>query len=114
MCAWLVESFPPSARLTSVAIGYNIAQAVVGGVSPAIATWIVDEFDTTAPGFFISFIAFFSIIGLYIAPNNNVVNPPYKNNVAFSSVSSDDVHFKSEEEESSSNQQLNIEQGKFT
>ena len=113
MCAWLVESFPPSARLTSVAIGYNIAQAVVGGVSPAIATWIVDEFNTTAPGFFISFIAFFSIIGLYIAPNNNAT-PPYKNNVAFSSVSNDDVHFKSDEEESSSNQQLNIEQGKFT
>jgi hypothetical protein len=27
MCAWLVESFEPEARLTSVSIGYNVAQA---------------------------------------------------------------------------------------
>jgi hypothetical protein len=28
MCAWLVESFEPQARLTSVSIGYNVAQAL--------------------------------------------------------------------------------------
>ena len=102
MCAWLVESFPPSARLTSVAIGYNIAQAVVGGVSPAIATWVVDEFDTTAPGFFISIIAFFSVFGLYCAPTNYDI--PYQK-AAFSSVLND---------EESSKPQINVEPGKFT
>ena len=30
MCAWLVESFDPEARLTSVAVGYNVAHAIVG------------------------------------------------------------------------------------
>ena len=31
MMAWLAESFEPAARLTSVSIGYNIAQACGGG-----------------------------------------------------------------------------------
>jgi MHS family proline/betaine transporter-like MFS transporter len=38
MCAWLVESFDPASRLTSVAIGYNLAQATVGGLTPSLAT----------------------------------------------------------------------------
>lgn len=32
MMAWLAESFEPAARLTSVSIGYNIAQALGGGM----------------------------------------------------------------------------------
>lgn len=66
MCAWLVESFPPEIRLTSVAVGYNVAQAIAGGSSPALATLLVDSFGKTSPGFMVSGIAIFSIIGLYI------------------------------------------------
>ena len=66
MCAWLVESFPPEIRLTSVAVGYNIAQAVAGGTSPALATILVDKFGKTSPGFMVSIIAIFSVTGLYI------------------------------------------------
>jgi MHS family proline/betaine transporter-like MFS transporter len=43
MMAWLAESFEPAARLTSVSIGYNIAQALGGGMAPAIATELVDR-----------------------------------------------------------------------
>jgi len=68
MCAWLVESFPPAIRLTSVAVGYNIAQALVGGASPAVATYIVDRFGIRFPGFMVSMIAIFAVTGLYIAP----------------------------------------------
>lgn len=66
MCAWLVESFPPAIRLTSVAVGYNIAQAIIGGSSPAIATYLVDTHGLQSPGYFISVIAIFALIGLTI------------------------------------------------
>jgi len=71
MCAWLVESFPASMRLTSVAIGYNIAQALIGGTAPAIATWLADNKGHHAPGFMVSVIALLSLMGLCIAPPNN-------------------------------------------
>ncbi len=64
MCAWLVESFPPAIRLTSVAVGYNIAQAIVGGSSPAVATYLMDTYGDHAPGYLISIIAVFALIGL--------------------------------------------------
>merc|ERR1712045_667951 len=67
MCAWLVESFPSSVRLTSVAIGYNIAQAFVGGSTPALATWLAGK-QLVYPGFMISFIAILAVTGLCIAP----------------------------------------------
>ena len=69
MCAWLVESFPASIRLTSVAVGYNIAQAIAGGSAPALATYLVDTYGLHAPGFMISIIAFFSVVGLCIGPD---------------------------------------------
>mmetsp|Transcript_3442 Transcript_3442/g.4579 ORF Transcript_3442/g.4579 Transcript_3442/m.4579 type:complete len:540 (-) Transcript_3442:422-2041(-) len=70
MCAWLVESFPPEIRLTSVAVGYNIAQAIVGGTSPAIATYLVDVYGLHSPGYIITVLAIFSLLGLYIAPQS--------------------------------------------
>ena len=68
MCAWLVEAFPPSIRLTSVAAGYNIAQAFIGGSSPAIATYLVDTFGNNSPGIMVSVMAALSICGLLVAP----------------------------------------------
>lgn len=67
MCSWLVESFPPAIRLTSVAVGYNIAQAIIGGSSPAIATYLVNTHGTHSPGYFISVIAIFALIGLTLS-----------------------------------------------
>ena len=70
MCAWLVESFPPAMRLTSVALGYNIAQCLVGGLSPAIATFLVDHVSLPSPGFMLTIIAFLAVFGLCIAPEH--------------------------------------------
>lgn len=64
MCAWLVESFEPEARLTSVSIGYNVAHAIVGGSTPALATWLVDNVSPTAPGYMYPVVASISLIGL--------------------------------------------------
>jgi MFS transporter, MHS family, proline/betaine transporter len=69
MCAWLVESFAPDARLTSVSIGYNIAQAIAGGSTPFLATVLADNVGPGAPGFVLTALAVISIFGLlYVAP----------------------------------------------
>lgn len=68
MMAWLVESFPPDARLTSVAIGYNVAQAIMGSTTPSIATVMADAWYLS-PGFLLSGIALCSLFGLHcVAP----------------------------------------------
>jgi hypothetical protein len=60
-------------RLTSVAVGYNFAQAIVGGSSPALATYLVDTYGLHAPGFMVSFIATLSVTGLCMGPNSQHV-----------------------------------------
>ncbi|KAL7567974.1 hypothetical protein ACA910_019682 [Epithemia clementina (nom. ined.)] len=74
MCAWLVESFDPEIRLTSVAIGYNVAQALAGGMSPAIATIVADRVSVNSPGWIFTVLAFVSLTGL------RVVAPPRNHN----------------------------------
>mmetsp|Transcript_2143 Transcript_2143/g.3026 ORF Transcript_2143/g.3026 Transcript_2143/m.3026 type:complete len:546 (+) Transcript_2143:85-1722(+) len=69
MLAWLVESFPPEARLTSVQIGYNLAQAFVGGLSPSVATYLVDTFGLESPGYILTVVAALSLTGLFTAKN---------------------------------------------
>ena len=64
MMAWLAESFEPAARLTSVSIGYNIAQALGGGIAPAIATELVDKVGSTSPGYYLTIIATIALVGL--------------------------------------------------
>ena len=71
MMAWLVEGFPPAARLTSVGIGYNIAQATAGGFAPALATILVDKYGEHAPGFLLSGLAVLSVTGLLVAPKHS-------------------------------------------
>lgn len=69
MMAWLAESFEPAVRLTSISIGYNIAQALGGGLAPAVATYMFDQLGPTSPGYYISLFAFISLVGLLcVAP----------------------------------------------
>ena len=69
MCAWLVEAFEPKARLTSVAVGYNIAQALAGGLTPFLATLISNDLGQQWPGWIVTVVAIISLVGLlFIAP----------------------------------------------
>lgn len=69
MCAWLVEAFEPNARLTSVAVGYNIAQALAGGITPFLATLISNDLGQKWPGWIITVVATISLVGLlFVAP----------------------------------------------
>jgi MFS family permease len=64
MLTWMFESFPPEARLTSMAIAYNVAQSIVGGSSPSLATFLVDHVGTITPGFYVSFMAMLATLGV--------------------------------------------------
>jgi len=66
MFAFLMESFPPETRLTSLSIGYNIPAALVAGTTPAIATFMVDTLGPTSPGWIYTISAIISMIGLWI------------------------------------------------
>ena len=39
---WMVTSFPPEVRYTAVGMGYNLAQALLGGTAPLIATALIE------------------------------------------------------------------------
>jgi len=67
MVAWMVESFPPEARLSSMSIGYNLAQCVFGGSAPAISTLLVDKVSLIAPGFYVSACAVIGFFGVYMS-----------------------------------------------
>lgn len=69
MCAWLVEAFEPKTRLTSVAVGYNLAQALAGGITPFLATLISNDLGQRWPGWIITVVATISLVGLlFVAP----------------------------------------------
>jgi len=50
MNAWLVEKFPPKIRLTSAALGYDLAHCTASAFSPLIATILVRDYGVNAPG----------------------------------------------------------------
>lgn len=101
MCAWLVESFHEEARLTSVAIGYNVAQAIAGGLAPSFATFFVDKIGSEFPGFIVTLVGIVALTGLWVVSPSS---EPYggasrvngaipAKNASFSSVSRvEDTH----------------------
>lgn len=68
MLAWLVETFEPEARLTSVSIGYNVAMALGASAGPTLATVIVDKWGSTRSGYLLTFFSCLSFLGLIVAP----------------------------------------------
>lgn len=71
MCAWMVESFPAESRLTSVSIGYNVSMAIAGGLTPSLATLLVQNYGPMSAGLLISLFAFVSLLGVHLAPKHD-------------------------------------------
>eukprot|EP00985_Skeletonema_marinoi_P032823 scaffold39724_cov226-Skeletonema_marinoi.AAC.2 len=67
MNAWLVEKFPPNIRLTSAALGYDLAHCTASAFSPLVATLLVQEVSITAPGYIYPFFAVFAVIGMFMS-----------------------------------------------
>ena len=73
--ATLVEAAPPPVRCTAVALGYNLCVGVFGGLSPLVATWLVERTgNEIAPAFLImasaavTFVTLFYFQETYRAP----------------------------------------------
>src|SRR6185312_11628017 len=73
--ATLVEAAPPTVRCTTVALGYNLCLGLFGGLSPLVATWLVERTgDEIAPALLImaaaavTFVTLFTLRETYRAP----------------------------------------------
>jgi MHS family proline/betaine transporter-like MFS transporter len=67
--ATINELFPPRARYSGMAIGYNLSLALFGGTAPWVATYLVSEFDNLgAPSFYLACLAFASLIAALSLP----------------------------------------------
>lgn len=78
----MVEEVPAAIRCTAIALGYNVTLGVVGGLSPLVATWLVERTgDQMAPAFMImaaaavSFLAVLSFREGSRSPLEAVVSP---------------------------------------
>eukprot|EP00584_Thalassiosira_punctigera_P001803 CAMPEP_0172540868 /NCGR_PEP_ID=MMETSP1067-20121228/11783_1 /TAXON_ID=265564 ORGANISM="Thalassiosira punctigera, Strain Tpunct2005C2" /NCGR_SAMPLE_ID=MMETSP1067 /ASSEMBLY_ACC=CAM_ASM_000444 /LENGTH=511 /DNA_ID=CAMNT_0013326789 /DNA_START=112 /DNA_END=1644 /DNA_ORIENTATION=+ len=67
MNAWLVEKFPPKVRLTSAALGYDLAHCTASAFSPLVATLLVREYGNDAPGLMYPFFAVLAVAGMYMS-----------------------------------------------
>ena len=65
--AFMVESFDPRVRVTALGIGYNVAQALLGGTAPLIATALAGTSVVISPSFYLILCACLSAIGLKCA-----------------------------------------------
>jgi len=64
--AVLVEAAPPAVRCTAVALGYNLCYGLFGGLSPLVATWLVERTgDEMAPAFLIMASAAVTFVTLF-------------------------------------------------
>jgi MHS family proline/betaine transporter-like MFS transporter len=71
----MVESVPAAVRCTAIALGYNVTLGVIGGLSPLVATWLVERTaNNYSPAFMImaaaavSFLALLSLKEPFRAP----------------------------------------------
>src|SRR6516225_3703350 len=64
--ATLVEAAPPTVRCTAVGLGYNLCMGLFGGLSPLVATWLVERTgDEIAPAFLIMAAAAVTLVTLF-------------------------------------------------
>ncbi|MFO1161176.1 MAG: MFS transporter [Reyranellaceae bacterium] len=65
----MVEAVPSKVRCTAIALGYNVTLGVIGGLSPLVATWLVDRTGNDySPGFMIMAAAVVSFLALQTYP----------------------------------------------
>jgi hypothetical protein len=63
----IVRSFPAAVRFSGFSFSYNVAYAVVGGVTPLIVVWLV-QFDRMAPAYYMAAVTILGIAAVMLAP----------------------------------------------
>jgi MHS family proline/betaine transporter-like MFS transporter len=65
----MVEAFPARVRCSAVSIGYNACLGVVGGTTPLVATWLIDETqDNLSPAFYVMAAAAVTLVVILTLP----------------------------------------------
>ena len=59
--AMVVEIFPLRTRVTSMSFAYSVTLALAGGTAPLVATWLIDDFGSAAPAYY---VMAYGVIGL--------------------------------------------------
>jgi MHS family proline/betaine transporter-like MFS transporter len=61
----MVEAAPMHLRYTAVALGYNVCVGTIGGLTPLVATWLVDRTaDQLAPAYLMMAAAAVSLVAI--------------------------------------------------
>ena len=61
----MVEETPAAVRCTAIALGYNITLGVIGGLSPLVATWLVNRMENDlAPAYMVMVAAALSFLAV--------------------------------------------------
>ena len=63
----LVERFPPHIRLTSAALGYDLAHCTASTFSPLVATLLVQNYSSSSPGVLYPFFAVLAVLGMFMS-----------------------------------------------
>jgi metabolite-proton symporter len=67
MVVTLTEIMPAEVRATGFSLAWSVSQAIFGGFTPAICTYLIHETGNRAmPGLWLSFAAFVSMIGVFV------------------------------------------------
>ena len=77
----MVRAFPPEVRFTGVSFSYNVACAVVGGVTPLLVSWLA-HLNRFAPAHYIAFAAVFGLASALAAPTAKAAGEPLVSDVA--------------------------------
>lgn len=65
-CAILSTLFPTPIRYSGIALSFNLAYAILGGLSPLICTYLIHRFDSIlAPAYYITLMAVISCVACY-------------------------------------------------
>ena len=67
MNAWLMEQFPAKHRLTSAALGYDLAHCAASAFSPLVATVLVKNYGNLAPAAMYPFFALLALLGMFLS-----------------------------------------------
>jgi metabolite-proton symporter len=64
---FLSELFPTAVRYTGSSIAYNIAGILGASLAPYIATWLATRFGLSFVGYYLTFAAGLSLVGLFLS-----------------------------------------------
>jgi MHS family proline/betaine transporter-like MFS transporter len=67
MNAWLVDMFPQKIRLTSAALGYDLASCTAAAFSPLVATLLTKSYGPNSVGGIYTVFAFCAFGGMYLS-----------------------------------------------